>query len=68
MPQRLLVPSFHQLVHFAFKSPVIKLHKGDSKAMLEQVCSNPKRKMLVSSAFRLKNDKHRGFELLYEKL
>ena len=35
-PQRLLVPSFNQLVDFAFKSPFTKLHKVDSK--LEQVC------------------------------
>ena len=49
-PQRLLVPSFHQLVDFAFKSPITKLHKGDSKDMLEQVCSNPERKISISSA------------------
>ena len=42
-PQRLLVTSFHQLVHFAFKSPITKVHKEDSKAILEQVCSSPER-------------------------
>ena len=49
-PQRLLVPSSHQLVDFSFRSPITKLHKGDSKAMLEQICSNPERKISTSSA------------------
>ena len=49
-PQRLLVLSFHQLVDFSFKSPITKLHKGDSKAMLEQVCSNPERKICIPTA------------------
>ena len=49
-PHRLLAPSFHQLAHFAFRYPIIKLHKRDYNAMLEQMCSNLERKLSVSSA------------------
>ena len=49
VPNRLFVPAVHQLVHFALKSPTMKLEKGDSKAMLVQIRSNPYKKNSISS-------------------